>query len=410
MPIASYRLASLLKTLLLLFSLVLLPVQAQTIEEEAANGDASAQFLLGITYLDGTLVTRNYKMAETWLLRAAEQGHPRAQYMLAALYTDGSQLKRDYEKAFHWGKILADKGDRMSQYGISVLYENGQGVEKNPGQARRWLQSAVTLGSPSAIARMDAQDSATQINALSDPKLSPEVFRKANELNDALSQYWIGHAYLTGRGLKKDTDQAWVWLNKASQQGNAFAQYDLSYLYPMGEGVRPEYQSAVALIQTAAASGHVKAIFNLAGMYEKGRGVMQNWNEAYRLYIIGAGIGNANAIARLKELENACVKPTHVQCETFQPETMALYTDTTSLYRIGLTLFDGDGITQSYGQSLRWFRLAANKGDVESQYRMAFIYQNGLGVERDKHMASYWYEIAARNGQPDAIRHVQTGR
>lgn len=406
----THRFASFLKSALFLFLLAVLPLQAQTIEEEAANGDASAQFLLGITYLDGTLVTRNYKMAESWLLKAAEQGHPRAQYMLAALYTDGTQLKRDYAKAFHWGKILADKGHRMSQYGISVLYENGQGVEKNPAEARRWLESAVALGSPSAIARMDTQDSATQVRALSDPKQSPEVFRKANELNDALSQYWIGHAYLTGQGLKKDTDQAWVWLNRASQQGNAFAQYDLSYLYPMGEGVRPEYQSAVALIQTAAASGHVKAIFNLAGMYEKGNGVLQNWNEAYRLYIIDAGIGNANAIARLKDLENRCRQPTHVQCETFQPDTVAAYADNTSLYRIGLTLYDGDGITQSYGQSLRWFRLAGNKGDMESQYRMAFIYQNGLGVERDKQMARYWYEIAARSGHPDAIRHVQTGK
>lgn len=404
------RFAVLLKAFLLFACLSVCPVHAQDLEAESANGDASAQFLLGMTYLDGTRITKNDKMAEKWLLLAAEQGHQQAQYMLASLYTEGKAFKCDYKKAFYWGKILADKGHRLAQYGISVLYENGLGVEKDPVLARRWLESAVALGSPSAIAHLDALDSATQVREISDPARYPEILKKADAGNDATAQYWIGHAYLTGHGLKKDTDKAWVWLRRSANQGNAFAQYDLSYLYPLGEGIRPEYQMAVLLVQRAAASGHVKAIFNLGGMYETGVGLVQNWNQAYQIYIMAARVGNANAIARLRAMEVICQQNTIPQCDGFVPDTAAAYADVVSLYRIALTLFDGDGITQSYGQSLRWFQLAADKGHALSQYQMGQIYQNGLGLDRDRNMARYWYQVAAQNGNPDAIRHMQTGK
>ncbi len=83
----------------------------------AAQGDAEAQFKLGVMYdnrIDdhsnavrptddnGYDVDSNRAEAMTWLLAAAEQGLPRAQTRLAELYAEGPDAALHYIKACTW--------------------------------------------------------------------------------------------------------------------------------------------------------------------------------------------------------------------------------------------------------------------------------------------------------------------
>ena len=77
----------------------------------AEAGDASAQFNLGLLYLDGHGVPQSPTEAVNWFRRAAEQDYTLAQHNLGAMYGSGQGLKRDYVQAYKWLNICAAKGN-----------------------------------------------------------------------------------------------------------------------------------------------------------------------------------------------------------------------------------------------------------------------------------------------------------
>lgn len=56
-----------------------------TLEQSAKQGDAQAQFQLGLLYFKGDEVQQDYKQAKDWFEKAAKQGHVAAQYNLDIL-------------------------------------------------------------------------------------------------------------------------------------------------------------------------------------------------------------------------------------------------------------------------------------------------------------------------------------
>ena len=65
----------------------------------AKQGNASAQFNLGMTYANGRGVPQDYKTAVKWYKLAAKQGLIDAQYTLGVLYANGQGVPQDYKTA-----------------------------------------------------------------------------------------------------------------------------------------------------------------------------------------------------------------------------------------------------------------------------------------------------------------------
>lgn len=71
------------------------------------------------------------------------------------------------------------------------------------------------------------------------------------------------------------------------------------------------------------------------------------------------------------------------------------------------TLYDyGQGVPQNYGEAIRWYRLAANKGDDWSMGRLGALYDLGLGVSKNKTEALRWQRMAADRGNAVAMAAV----
>jgi len=77
----------------------------------AEEGDALAQYNLGLLYLDGHGVPQSLAEAANWFRRAAEQDYTEAQHNLGAMYGSGQGVKRDYVQAYKWLNICAAKGN-----------------------------------------------------------------------------------------------------------------------------------------------------------------------------------------------------------------------------------------------------------------------------------------------------------
>lgn len=67
--------------------------------KKAEQGDAGAQYDLGLMYDNGQGVAQNYKEAVKWYKHSAEQGHAEAQNALGIVYANGQSVSQDYEEA-----------------------------------------------------------------------------------------------------------------------------------------------------------------------------------------------------------------------------------------------------------------------------------------------------------------------
>ena len=78
---------------------------------DAEEGDAQAQFNVGLLYLDGKGVPQDPGEAAKWFRRSAEQGYTQAQHNLGAMYGSGQGVRKDYIEAYKWMNICAATGN-----------------------------------------------------------------------------------------------------------------------------------------------------------------------------------------------------------------------------------------------------------------------------------------------------------
>ena len=63
--------------------------------KQAEQGDAEAQFLLGLAYYNGEGIEESYEKAFEWWTKAAEQEVPSAMFNLGIMYRDGAGMEQD---------------------------------------------------------------------------------------------------------------------------------------------------------------------------------------------------------------------------------------------------------------------------------------------------------------------------
>jgi TPR repeat protein len=78
----------------------------------AAQGNANAQYNLGVMYDNGTGVAQDYKEAVRLYRLAAAQGDARAQSNLGTMYEFGTGVAQDYVRAHMWYNLGAISGDK----------------------------------------------------------------------------------------------------------------------------------------------------------------------------------------------------------------------------------------------------------------------------------------------------------
>ena len=101
----------------------------------AEQGDASAQFSLGVMYATGRGVLKDEAEAVRWYRLAAEQGNAAAQFNLGLMYANGEGVLKDEAEAVRWYRLAADQGDAAAQFNLGVMYANGEGVLKDEAEA-----------------------------------------------------------------------------------------------------------------------------------------------------------------------------------------------------------------------------------------------------------------------------------
>jgi TPR repeat protein len=194
----------------------------------ADQGNATAQYLLGVIYANGYGVAVDYARAIDWLRKSANQGNADAQYLIGFMYDGGLGVPQDAVQAIAWYRKGAEQGHADAQFRLGKHYFGGHGVPKDYQQAMFWFSKAAGQGNP------DAENGLAilYLGGFGTPKNPAEAakwYRKAAEHGNSDAQLVLGDAYAEGLwGFPRDENEARRWWGKAAEQGDAKAKEHLA--------------------------------------------------------------------------------------------------------------------------------------------------------------------------------------
>ena len=350
--------------------------------KSAEQENIYAQWILGLCYEMGYGVIKNTEEAEKWYKCAADQGYALSQRSLGRLF----YLNESYGKAIPWLRKAAEQGDAEAQNYLGLCYHNGYGVSKNAEDAAKWYRKAAEQGLSVAQYNLGYLFYVNKNYFEAIPWL-----RKAAEQGDAEAQNYLGVCYSNGYGVSKNMEEAAKWYRKAAEQGLSTAQCSLGFCYFLGDGVRQDYTEAVNWYRKAAEQGLSTAQCSLGNCYYLGDGVRQDYTEAVKWYRKAAEQNNANAFASLGDayLDGKGVVQDKREAEKWLLKAAEQNVD--CFFSLGQLYF----LEKNYNEAMKWFRKAADNGDVSAQQCLGLCYKDGYNNYDE---AMKWFRKAADQG------------
>ncbi|MCF7923499.1 MAG: sel1 repeat family protein [Candidatus Izimaplasma sp.] len=224
-----------------------------------ADSLPEASYYLGMHYYLGLATKQKYDLAYEAFKRSWEGLYPEGIYMLGRLYETGRGVNKNLKQAINL--YQAAKDSENAKLRLAIMYEEGIGCDKD-------LAKAIKL------------------------------YNDLQKLGNSFAMYKIGRFYLQGKGLKKNLNNGYKWLNKALSKGNLLAmnyfrligsraKEDIRstteiYKQALGAIKKEQKQVALSLLEIAAKEGLVEACFTLYRMYLTGKLVKKDEAQAFK--------------------------------------------------------------------------------------------------------------------------------
>jgi TPR repeat protein len=187
----------------------------------AAKNEPRALYDLAVHYFEDKSIRPAQKMANDYMLRAAQAGHREAQLQYAMSAFRGDVAPPDCERGKQWLAKSAENGWGKAEFLLFQLYYNGKSpvadcppYPKDTVEAMKWLRRASeheNLQAQSVLAVMLIQGKDVEQNNSEAEKL----LRNAAMHGYVQAQNDLGYAILTGVTAKKDWAEAATWCELA---------------------------------------------------------------------------------------------------------------------------------------------------------------------------------------------------
>jgi len=160
----------------------------------AEQGDAKAQFFLGIMHFRGEGGPQDQIEGEKWYRKAADQDLGAAQYVLGLMHENGLGALPDIEEAMKWYHRAADQGIGQAQYILGSNSYIGTGGPQNNVQALMWLELAVSTDNKPE----------TDFDFMGIGLLTEDEIKEAKQLADAVARQLTPNQITEARQLVRD--------------------------------------------------------------------------------------------------------------------------------------------------------------------------------------------------------------
>ena len=351
---------------------LLLSFYSKDLEKYAKEGDAQAQYEVGMDYFAGTEIAKNTETAAKWFNLAQAQGHKEAREKLLSYYS------KELEK-------VAKAGDAQAQYEVGMDYFAGTEIAKNTETAAKWFNLAQAQGHKEAREKLLSYYS--------------KELEKVAKAGDAQAQYEVGMDYFAGTEIAKNTETAAKWFNLAQAQGHKEAREKFLSFYSKE-------------LEKVAKAGDAQAQYEVGMDYFAGTEIAKNAETAAKWFDMAKSQGHKEATDKLYTFYSKIL------------ENYAKQGESKAQYCVAEAYLNGVEVEQNYPKAANFFNKASLQGhknaktklysfyskelkklakkDVNAQYALGVAYYNGVGTKKDTEEAGEYLSKAMDNGHKKA--------
>jgi TPR repeat protein len=196
----------------------------------AQEGVAQAQLTLGLDYMIGTYIPRDYVTSMSWLQKASAQQLVTADAWIGSYYLYGHGVAKDLSKAASLELKAASAHDATGLMFFGILNESGAGVAKDMVHARALYEESAELNNARAMDLLGV----LYLHGDAVPKSSHDaegMLTKSAGLGDSWGELHLANALREGKFGKIDLAQALTLYTQSANQGNRVSQYQLGHMY-----------------------------------------------------------------------------------------------------------------------------------------------------------------------------------
>jgi TPR repeat protein len=144
--------------------------ELQQLAIDAALGNPTAQYNLGVEFFRGTSLPRDYAKAATLWRRASEAGSVGASNNLGFLkYYGKPGVERDYAEGIRLWRLAAERGHAESQVHLGQAYSDGRFLKSDFVEAYAWAKAGKHY-------------SPRMTDTIEDPQIADEVAKDAEKV------------------------------------------------------------------------------------------------------------------------------------------------------------------------------------------------------------------------------------
>ncbi len=414
----------------------------QHLRASSLKNYASACFMMATMYERGDGVDVDLKIANEYLIKAAEQGYLPAVNHLGEMHNIGRldieqnperafELFRqcsiegyakgkinyayclvykvgndgDYQKGFQILTELAEQGYPEAMYNLGKVYYDGYGTKKDIIRALYWLLQA-TDNNHLFAAKMLGDCYYDGIGVAINHKLAFQYYKKAADLGNNEAAHLAANCLIAGDGCRMNFREAINYCVMAAHGGDASAQISLGNRYYFGDGLRRNYERAVYWYQEAAKQDDPVGLKNAADMFLVGNGCKKDVNKAIQYYKRAVELNYFAAAAPLAEIYATGASSIRKDYEEAVKYYQIAYEDDEDEYaaaKLADLVAAGKGVPYpDYTRAAKAYEFAANKGMLYAIKKAGEHYLKGIGVNRDYERALRFYLEASKMGDDEA--------
>lgn len=232
-----------------------IPRALELFEKSAELGFPQAQGTLGGLYLKGLpgILEKKPKAGIALLSQAVRSNSMTGRFNLGMAFLNGEGVERDYQKAAQWLELAQRQNFSEAQFALGILFFEGEeGVPQNPSRGIELLKSAAAQNHSLARKYLSGIADGESVPAYRGESARIEEPSAMKSDEEALLE---ARRYFTGYGRQKDYSKAYLLLLPLAQKGYAEAARLVGMMNLSGKGVEKNSNEARRWLILAAQKG-----------------------------------------------------------------------------------------------------------------------------------------------------------
>lgn len=299
---------------------------------------------------------------------------------------------------------LSAYGYLRAKYLLALIYEEGyDGLEKNNEQKVQLAKEAYEEGDEVAAiyyALFCSNSDEEKNNIYLKYK---HLIAKLAESGNVFAQYELGRCYINETDESINYEKAVFWFDKSMKGGFFRAYFSIAKRYDYGQFVEKDYNKSFEYYMKSARLGFMISQHEVGRCFENGWGIEKNIKKALEWYGKAAEQNYGEACRAI----GYCMTFTHevkdyeVAFKYFKKA--AELGNVVAINDIGVAYENGRGVVQDNTKAVEWYKRAAEQGEQFAQCNLGFMYLWGRGISKDLNKAKEWFEKSSDQGHQRAI-------